>query len=81
MDIEQYVATLKSKHPEIFERLPVPDSLAEKWGVPKATDEVVHLNTYLKAFFAAQTTPIDCFEEKKAIEVIPASKPTDESAS
>jgi hypothetical protein len=64
--------------PEVFARLPLPNKLAEELGVPYS-EEVVHLNDYLKAFLKTRGAPIDAVEEKVAVELLNPEDPDFES--
>ena len=69
MEIDEYVSKLKTHHPDIFNALPLPESLQKKWGIPAPSTEIVSLNTFLTHFLKLQNIHCDEKEEKKVCEV------------
>lgn len=67
----------KREAPDVFARLPLPKDLAEQMGCP-IKDDIINLNDYLKAHLATRTAPIDEYEEKVAIEIVPDPNPPPE---
>ena len=68
MDINELLAIYKRDRPDVFSRLPLPKELAKELGVP-VSDEVVHLNTYLRAFLQVREEPIENMKETKALSI------------
>ena len=68
MDINELLAIYKRDRPDVFSRLPLPKELAKELGVP-VSDEVVHLNTYLRAFLQVREEPIENIVEKKELTI------------